>query len=91
MENSGRQPEEKECDMEEDLEALSFEQAYEELEQTVHRLEAGELTLDEAIAIYERGMRLARRCGAALDAAELQIQQLAVVNNQQQPGMFLEE
>ena len=76
--------------MDEELEALSFEQAYEELEQTVHRLEAGDLALEEAIATYERGMRLARRCGAALDAAELQIQQLAVGNNQQL-GMFLEE
>lgn len=77
--------------MDEELEALSFEQAFDELEQTVHRLEAGDLTLDEAIATYERGMRLARRCGAALDAAELQIQQLAVVSDQQQLGMFLEE
>jgi exodeoxyribonuclease VII small subunit len=77
--------------MDEELEALSFEQAFDELQQTVQRLEAGDLTLDEAIATYERGMRLARRCGAALDAAELQIQQLAVVGDQQQIGMFLEE
>jgi exodeoxyribonuclease VII small subunit len=77
--------------MDKELDALSFEQAYEELEQTVHRLEAGDLTLDEAIATYERGIRLARRCGAALDAAELKIQQLGVGNNQQQLGMFLEE
>jgi exodeoxyribonuclease VII small subunit len=77
--------------MDKELDARSFEQAYEELEQTVHRLEAGDLTLDEAIATYERGIRLARRCGAALDAAELKIQQLGVGNNQQQLGMFLEE
>ena len=63
--------------MSESLEGLSFEDAFGELETTVQRLEEGELTLEEAIALYERGMGLARRCGEALDAAELQMQQLA--------------
>jgi len=63
--------------MSEALEGLSFEDAFGELEATVQRLEEGELTLEEAIALYERGMGLARRCGEALDAAELQMQQLA--------------
>jgi exodeoxyribonuclease VII small subunit len=63
--------------MSEALETLSFEDAFGELEVTVQRLEEGELTLEEAIALYERGMGLARRCGEALDAAELQMQQLA--------------
>jgi exodeoxyribonuclease VII small subunit len=71
-----------------DLEKLSFEQALGELEATVHRLEAGDLTLEEAIALYERGVRLARRCSDTLDAAELQVQQLAMVSDQQQLGMF---
>lgn len=74
-----------------DLDKLAFEEAYRELETTVQRLEAGDLTLEEAIALYERGMRLARRCNDALDAAELQVQQLALINNQQQLGMFLGE
>jgi exodeoxyribonuclease VII small subunit len=63
--------------MKEALEKLSFEDAFQELEATVRQLEEGELTLDEAIALYERGMGLARRCGEALDAAELQMEQLA--------------
>jgi exodeoxyribonuclease VII small subunit len=71
-----------------DLEKLSFEQALGELEATVHRLEAGDLTLEEAIALYERGVRLARRCSDTLDSAELQVQQLAMVSDQQQLGMF---
>ena len=62
--------------MGDELEKLSFEAAFGELEATVQRLETGELTLEEAIALYERGMRLARRCSEALDAAELQVQQL---------------
>jgi exodeoxyribonuclease VII small subunit len=74
-----------------DLENLSFEKAYAELEATVHRLEEGDLSLEEAIHMYERGMLLARRCTDTLDAAELQVQQLALVNNQQQLGMFFEQ
>jgi exodeoxyribonuclease VII small subunit len=67
-----------------DLEKLSFEQAFGELEATVERLEGGDLTLDEAIALYERGMGLAQRCNATLDAAELRVQQLTVASSQQQ-------
>jgi exodeoxyribonuclease VII small subunit len=64
--------------MSKELENLSFEQAFEELGTTVQRLEAGDLALEEAIALYERGMRLAQRCSDALDAAELQVQELSV-------------
>jgi exodeoxyribonuclease VII small subunit len=64
--------------MSKELENLSFEQAFEELGTTVQRLEAGDLALEEAIALFERGMRLARRCSDALDAAELQVQELSM-------------
>ena len=77
--------------MSDELQTLPFEEAFEELETTVQRLEAGDLTLEEAIALYERGMGLARLCNEALDAAELQVQQLAVSSGQQQLGMFFEE
>ena len=72
------------------VEDLSFEHAFGELEDTVQRLEEGDLTLDQAIALYEWGMALARRCGDTLDAAELRVQQLAAAGGQQQLGMFLE-
>ena len=55
----------------------SFEQLYEELEATVQKLEAGDLTLDASLALYERGMQLAKQCGAQLDRAELRIKELA--------------
>lgn len=77
--------------MSDELQSLSFEKAYAELEAAVRRLEEGDLSLEEAIHIYELGMRLARRCNDALDAAELQVQQLAIAGNQQQMGMFFEE
>jgi exodeoxyribonuclease VII small subunit len=77
--------------MSDDVAALSFEKAYQQLEATVQKLEEGNLTLEEAISTYERGIRLAQRCGATLDAAELQVQELALVDDQQQLGMFFEE
>ncbi len=69
--------------MSKDIERLSFEKAFTELEDTVQRLEAGDLTLEQAIALYERGMCLAQHCNSALDAAELQVRKQAVVNDQQ--------
>jgi exodeoxyribonuclease VII small subunit len=63
--------------MSEALEGLTFEEAFGELEATVQRLEAGNLTLDEAITLYQRGMQLAQRCSVALDAAELQVEELS--------------
>jgi exodeoxyribonuclease VII small subunit len=77
--------------MSDDVETLSFENAYQELEVTVQKLEEGNLTLEEAISTYERGIHLAQRCGDALDAAELQVQELTLVEDQQQLGMFFEE
>lgn len=60
-----------------DLEKLSFEEAFRELEVTVQQLEEGDLLLEQAISLYERGMRLAQHCSDALDAAELRVQELA--------------
>jgi exodeoxyribonuclease VII small subunit len=71
----------------------SFEKAFRELEATVHRLDTtqGELSLEETIALYERGMLLAQRCSEALDTAELQIQKLSLRSDDRQMEMFLEE
>jgi exodeoxyribonuclease VII small subunit len=69
--------------MSKEVQDLTFEQAFGELETTVQRLEAGDLTLEEAIALYERGMRLAQRCTDTLDAAELQVQELALAGDDQ--------
>jgi exodeoxyribonuclease VII small subunit len=58
------------------IDKLSFEQAYQELEETVQKLEAGDLPLADALALYQRGMALAQHCGLQLDEAELSIQAL---------------
>jgi exodeoxyribonuclease VII small subunit len=54
----------------------TFEQLYARLEETVAKLEQGGLSLEQAIAIYEEGMTLARKCQEMLDAAELKITKL---------------
>lgn len=59
-----------------EINELSFEEAFAELEATVARLEQGDLPLEEAIALFERGQALAAHCGLQLDAAELQVRQL---------------
>lgn len=62
--------------MSEGIEELSFEDALLELEQTVAELESGNLTLDASLSLFERGRRLAARCGILLDQAQLRIEQL---------------
>ena len=49
---------------------LDFEQALKELEVLIERMEDGELSLEDSLKTYERGMQLSRRCQRALDEAE---------------------
>jgi exodeoxyribonuclease VII small subunit len=58
------------------VEKLSFEEALRELETIVRRLEAGDLTLDESLGLFERGQALAAHCGGLLDNADLKVKQL---------------
>ena len=59
------------------VEELTYEQAFQELEAIVAMLEVEEQSLDDAIAIFERGQLLARHCADLLDKAELKVQQLS--------------
>ena len=58
------------------VEELTFEQALDQLDQLVRRMESGDLGLDESIAAYRRGAELARFCQSRLADAEQQIQKL---------------
>jgi exodeoxyribonuclease VII small subunit len=58
-------------------EEQSFESAQRELEDIVERLERGEASLDQAIALWQRGEDLYRFCRGKLDAAEGEIAELA--------------
>jgi exodeoxyribonuclease VII small subunit len=59
-----------------DLNDLSYEQAFQELEQIVEKLESNQGTLDESMALFERGQKLSQYCTALLESAELKVQQL---------------
>ena len=59
-----------------ELAALPFEEAYRRLEDTVARLEQGELSLTDSEVLYRQGMELARRCQQLLTETELRITQI---------------
>ena len=54
-----------------------FEQSLDELEQLVQRMEKGDLSLDDSLAAYERGVSLYRHCQTALEQAELRVRLLS--------------
>ncbi|MDX1434845.1 MAG: exodeoxyribonuclease VII small subunit [Gammaproteobacteria bacterium] len=56
-----------------DKQQANFEQALKELEGLVERMEEGELTLEESLKTYERGIALSHVCQKALDDAEQRI------------------
>jgi len=55
---------------------LTFEEGFAELERVVARMQEGGLTLEESMALFERGTLLARRCTQQLEQAELRVRQL---------------
>jgi len=52
------------------VENMSFEQAMQELETVVGKLERGDVALDASISLYERGALLKKRCEDELKRAE---------------------
>ena len=56
---------------------LGFEQAIDKLEDLIEQIESGEVGLEEAIAQYEQGQALIKRCRGILDKAERRIAELA--------------
>ena len=67
--------------------AVKFEAALEELEQLVERMETGELSLEESLKAFERGVVLTRDCQKALKDAELRVQALTETD----AGLSLED
>ena len=57
--------------------ALTFEQAFAQLEEIVARLESAELSLDDSLALFEKGQTLAAQCAGLLATAELKVKQLS--------------
>ena len=58
------------------IEALSFEGALTELTGLVEQLESGDMSLEDSVSSFEKGVKLSRRCEALLDGAEQRLQVL---------------
>ncbi len=59
----------------------TFEDNLRRLEEVVAKLEQGELPLDEAIKLFQEGMRLSKLCSERLSVVEAEIKKLVVENN----------
>ena len=62
--------------MREPVDGLGYEQARDELAEVVRKLESGGLSLDDAVALWERGEALARRCEEQLAGARERVQKV---------------
>ena len=58
-------------------ETTSIEEALNELEALVERMESGDLTLEESLAAFEQGISLTRHCQEALQVAEQKVEILS--------------
>ncbi|CUS97103.1 exodeoxyribonuclease VII small subunit [Candidatus Chrysopegis kryptomonas] len=65
-----------------EIQELTFEQALRELQNIVDKLETGQVTLEEAIEMYERGVKLSKYCIEKLTQAELRIKKIVKDENQ---------
>lgn len=69
-----------------EIETMSFEEAMKELEATVGKLERGDATLEESIALYERGAKLRTHCEKKLKDAEERVERITLAANGQPNG-----
>ena len=71
--------------------ASHFEEAMEELEKLVEQMERGDISLEESLKSFERGIKLTRTCQQALQEAEQKVQILLEKNGQQSLEPFNDE
>jgi exodeoxyribonuclease VII small subunit len=76
---------------EQDRPSASFEASLEELERVVKELEGGDLPLERALELYERGVQLSESCRKQLEEAETRVEILTKRNNRIQPEPFRPE
>lgn len=65
-----------------------FENALEELESLVEKLESGELSLDDSLQQFKRGVELTRHCQTVLDSAQQTVQQLIDTDDESSAAPF---
>lgn len=68
--------------MKKELKEVAFEDALQRLEQVVELLEKGEAPLEEAIELFDEGMKLVNVCGQKLERAEQRVEMLIEENDQ---------
>ena len=61
---------------------LNFEKSLKQLEKIVEDLESGDMSLEESLKSFERGIKLTRQCQEELSKAELKIQRLIEENGE---------
>ena len=61
---------------------MSFEESLTELEGIVDKLEKGQLSLDESLMLFEKGIKLVRECNTKLKSAQQKVEQLVEENGE---------
>ncbi len=61
---------------------MSFEEALLELEGIVEKLEKGQLSLDESLMLFEKGIKVVRECNDKLKSAQQRVEQLIEENGE---------
>lgn len=69
----------------------SFEESLAELEKLVEQMEKGDISLEESLQYFERGIMLTRTCQKALQEAEQKVRILVEKNGQQTLEPFTDE
>ncbi|MFG6118586.1 exodeoxyribonuclease VII small subunit [Thalassobacillus sp. B23F22_16] len=77
--------------MSENQKELSFEEAIEQLESLVEKLEEGDVPLEKAINYYQEGMKLSKTCSEKLNRVEQQMQQIMNEHGEFEPFSVQEE
>jgi exodeoxyribonuclease VII small subunit len=71
------QPSNPAADFREQVKSLSFEEAVEQLEDIIDRIESGQIGLEQSLVEYERGVALRDHCRTILARAEQRVTELA--------------
>lgn len=67
---------------------MSFEEELLELESIVEKLEKGQLSLDESLLLFEKGIKLVRECNDKLKSAQQKVEQLIEENGELRTEKF---
>ncbi len=67
---------------------MSFEEALVELEGIVEKLEKGQLSLDESLGLFEKGIKLVKECNTKLKSAQMKVEKLIEENEELRTEAF---